>query len=226
MNLSFINKKIFSKLNLIISRPVVNMPADRKMLFDVYSKMDYTRTMMLNLICNELIENSVTGEMAEVGVFQGKFSRLMSLGLPDKKIYLYDTFKGFDESFFKTEFEQKIKTKSVNDFNNTSLDMVLSNMPFRQNCIVRQGFFPDSVQESDKLDRFCLVSLDCDLYAPILAGLEFFYPKMTKGGYILIHDYTNAKYKDCKTAVQEFCRKNKINFVPIPDGWGTAVIAI
>ena len=146
------------------------------------------------------------------------------MALPNKNIYLYDTFNGFDDSFFKTDFEKKIKNNSVNDFNNTSLELVLSTMPNKEKCMVRKGFFPSTVQESDKNDTFCLVSLDCDLYEPILAGLEFFYPRMAKGGYMLIHDYNNSKYKDCKTAVNEFCKKNAINFVPIPDGWGSAVI--
>ena len=36
---------------------------------------------------------------------------------------------------------------------------------------------------------FALVHLDCDLYAPMRAGLEFFYPKLVPGGFMIIHDY-------------------------------------
>lgn len=205
---------------------MVDVDKDVELLFDVYEKTDYTRTMTLNLICNEILQKNLKGSIAEVGVFQGKFSRLMSMALPNKKIYLYDTFEGFDESFFNTDFEKQIKSHSLNQFNNTSLERVLGIMPNTKNCVVRKGFFPESVQEKDAEELFCLVSLDCDLYEPIYAGLSFFYPLMEKGGYILVHDYNNAAYKDCKTAVKKFCSENNITIVPVSDGWGTAIICI
>ncbi len=224
--ISFVNRIVFKPFNLILIRPLVNKCNDVELLFDVYEKTDYTRTMTLNLICNEILQNKLKGNIAEVGVFQGKFSRLMSMALPNKKIYLFDTFQGFDESFFNTDFEKEIKEKSLNQFNNTSLELVLGSMPYRQNCLIRKGYFPETILKEDMTDLYCLVSLDCDLYKPIYAGLEFFYPRMEKGGYILVHDYNNAAYKDCKTAVKEFCKKNNVSIVPISDGWGTAIICI
>ena len=39
------------------------------------------------------------------------------------------------------------------------------------------------------MEKFAFVSLDTDLYKPTLAGLEFFWPRMSKGGFIFIHDF-------------------------------------
>jgi hypothetical protein len=58
-----------------------------------------------------------------------------------------------------------------------------------KNTFIRKGFFPNTIELKEKDDKFCLVSLDADLYEPILEGLRFFYPRLVTGGYILVHDY-------------------------------------
>jgi O-methyltransferase len=69
-----------------------------------------------------------------------------------------------------------------------------------------------------------LVSLDTDLFEPVYQGLLFFYPKLVPGGYIFIHDFNNDAYKGAREAVEKFCREQKINYLPIPDLGGSAVI--
>ena len=95
-------------------------------------------------------------------------------------------------------------------------------MKFRDNCIIKKGYFPESAVGVD--DRFCFVSIDADLYEPILSGLQFFYPKLESKGYIFVHDFNNDLYKGARKAVLEFCNANGINYLPIPDTCGTAII--
>ncbi|MDI9364553.1 MAG: TylF/MycF/NovP-related O-methyltransferase [Flavobacterium sp.] len=218
----YLNKHILLKLNLIICRPLLFSHSSN--LFDVYCKLDYVRVMTLNLICQQLIEKKVEGNIAELGVYQGSFSSLMSQCLPNKSIYLYDTFQGFDASLFNTKFEKEILSSKLNDFNNTSLNLVLEKMPYKDKCVVREGLFPKTIQPEDNNETFCLVSLDCDLHDPIYDGLTFFYPRLNRGGYILIHDYNDTLYRDCKLAVDKYCELNNISIIPIPDGWGSAII--
>ena len=45
-----------------------------------------------------------------------------------------------------------------------------------KNTFIRKGFFPNTIESKEKDDKFCLVSLDADLYEPILEGLRFFIP--------------------------------------------------
>ena len=40
---------------------------------------------------------------------------------------------------------------------------------------------------------FCFVLLDLDLFKSTIAALNYFYPKMIRGGYIFIHDYNNPE---------------------------------
>lgn len=183
---------------------------------------DYIRLSTLELLCYEINSNQVPGNVAELGVFKGKFARYLNQHFPDRSLYLFDTFEGFDNRDIGTEKENGYSTGDQ-DFHNTSVAQVLGRMPYRDRCIVKKGYFPESAGDVD--DVFAMVSLDTDLYEPIYNGLCFFYPRLSKGGYILIHDFNNDLYKGVRDAVQKFCRENNIGYVPIADKAGTVIIS-
>jgi len=183
--------------------------------------LDFVRYTTLELCCNEIKSNQVQGNVAELGVYKGDFAKRINQLFPDKKLYLFDTFEGFDEKDISTE-KQSNFSSGEQDFSDTSVELVLSKMKYRENCIVKKGFFPSSAVGVD--DRFCFVSIDADLYEPILSGLQFFYPKLESKGYIFVHDFNNDAYKGAKKAVLEFCSTNNVSYIPIPDGCGTAII--
>ena len=104
----------------------------------------------------------------------------------------------------------------------TSIELVMSKMPNPSKVIIKKGYFPETAAGLEN-ERFCFVNLDPDLYEPILAGLEFFYPRLSRGGVILIHDYFNSAYPGSKRAVDEFCTKHNIFAIPIGDDISIAV---
>ena len=170
------------------------------------------------LMCIEQIkERNITGSMAELGVYKGDFSKLFNLYLPKKKLYLFDTFEGFNTD------RDVIWPGEEKRFKDTSVDVVLEKMCNPKNCIVRKGYFPDTAVGIE--DYFCLVSLDADLYEPTIAGLNFFYPRLVPGGYIFVHDFGLWRYPGVKKAVYEFCNSHHINFVPLPDRCESVIIA-
>lgn len=160
---------------------------------------------------------NIEGNVAEVGVFRGEFAKKINEYFPNKKLYLFDTFEGFDDRDLQEE--QNGEKHRNNNFINTSIELVLNKMPYKENVIIKKGYFPESIQNDENLknEQFCFVSLDPDLYKPILEGLEFFYPKMVKNGVIVVDDYYNKIYPGAKKAVDEFCKKYKINILPIGD---------
>lgn len=181
---------------------------------------DYVREQTLALLAEEIKRKNVIGSMAELGVYKGEFSKKMNFLLPDRKLYLFDTFSGFDERDIKTGELTKGEDQSL--FDNTRTEIVLNKMADRNMCVIKQGYFPDTFELKD--EKFCLVSLDADLYNPLYSGLEIFYPLLSEGGYIMIHDYNNIIYDGAKKAVCDYCDKNKISYVPLADTAGTVVI--
>jgi Macrocin-O-methyltransferase (TylF) len=71
------------------------------------------------------------------------------------------------------------------------------------------------------MTRYALLHLDCDLYAPTRAGLEFFYPKLVRGGFLIIHDYMSFYWDGVEKAIDEFFANKPERFIPIPDKSGT-----
>ena len=184
--------------------------------------MDYIRISSLELVAHEIEEKNITGAVAELGVYKGKFARYINQFFPDRKLYLFDTFKGFDHADVKSEIDQNYSLGNQ-DFSNTSVKDVLHLMPHPENCIVRQGFFPDTAKGLE--EEFVFVSLDTDLFDPIYNGLVYFYPRLKKGGYIFVHDYNNDNYKGAKKAVRKFCEEHNLAYVPLPDSAGSAIIS-
>ena len=88
---------------------------------------------------------------------------------------------------------------------------------------MRRGYFPETAEGLE--ETFALVSLDADLYAPTLAGLRWFYPRMARGGMILLHDYNSSQFDGVRRAVKEYeDEAERLALVPLCDLHGTAVI--
>jgi O-methyltransferase len=184
--------------------------------------LDYIRLSTLELVSQEIISKKIPGNVAELGVYKGKFSKYINNYFPNKTLYLFDTFEGFDERDKETETKENF-SGGDQDFSNTTVEKVLAIMPYPKQCRIVKGFFPESATGIE--DVFCFVSLDTDLYEPIYNGLVYFYPRLSKGGYIFIHDFNNDAYKGARKAVEHFCRENNVAFVPIPDLGGSVIIA-
>lgn len=161
------------------------------------------------------------GNIAEVGVYQGDFAKHMNRIFPESKLYLYDTFEGFAKQDIEKE-ENKRTVETYRHYADTAVDFVIDKLPYPEKAVVRKGFFPDTaIREKD---QYVFVNLDADLYAPTLAGLEFFWPQMVEGGVIFIHDFFAPEFTGVKKAVTEFMEKNKISISPLGD-FRTVVIA-
>jgi hypothetical protein len=207
----------------------------KKNISDVENKigpgLDYVRVATLDLLASQVINNKIDGAIAELGVFQGKFSALLSEIFPERDLWLFDTFEGFDE---KDLDDKTVDMESIHftlmdkELKDTTVELALSNIPHREKCIVRKGYFPDTTEGISDDVKFAFVSLDTDLYNPIYEGLKWFYPRMTHGGFIMIHDYNASRVgfiPGVKRAIDQFCAENGTVAVPIADAYGSAIIA-
>ena len=217
--LEFFNKIFFSKFGVVLCPTIWNKKERKKFIYKYY---DYIRISSLELVAGEIYENKINGNVAELGVFQGRFAQYINQAFPDRKLYLFDTFEGFHKNDIENEKKQG-GMDSFHDFSKTSTESVLKKMKYRENCIIKKGFFPETAKDVD--DTFVFVNIDVDLFAPAYNGLVFFYPRLQKGGCIFIHDFNDTKmYTGVKAAVKKYCRENSIPYFPLTDGGGSAVI--
>ena len=162
--------------------------------------------------------------VAEGGVFRGEFAKVINKSFPKSKLYLFDTFDGFDKRDVDYEKNKYSFNLKEGEFSNTSVELVMSKMTYPENVVVRQGFFPETATGID--EKFCFVNLDFDLHMPILEGLRFFYPKMVDGTALLIHDYYNIALPGVKDAVDDYEKEigKKLIRMPIGDDQSIAII--
>lgn len=180
------------------------------------------RKMFVKRYAERVRKEKIDGSVGEAGVYRGEFAKIINACFNDRKCYLFDTFEGFDES--DIEKEQLESLTEAEHLRETSEDYVYEKMPYKENIIMRKGRFPLTAEGID--DTFCFINLDMDLYQPTLEGLKFFYPRMSDGGIILIHDYFTEIYPNVEKAVDDFEREMniKLHKMPIGDDISLAII--
>jgi O-methyltransferase len=187
---------------------------------DYFETFDYVRLAQLELIAEHINHFSISGDCAELGVFRGYFAQKIQEFMPNRKLLLFDTFEGFD--LRDIQVEKSLSPNSAHDdFSCTDIAKILTIFSDPNKLEIRKGFFPETAREND--GPFAFVSLDVDLYQPTLEGLKFFYPRLSPGGVMLVHDYNNSRYPVVSKAVHEFF-DGGVGFIPIPDKNGSILI--
>jgi Macrocin-O-methyltransferase (TylF) len=181
---------------------------------------DLPRLYALILNIKQVLADNIIGEIAELGVYRGNSAALLAhyARIYHRTVLLFDTFEGFDQRDLVG-----VDGFKLNEFGDTSLDQVRE-LVGDKNVRFIQGRFPESIPPELHTSRLCLAHIDCDLYEPAKAGLEFFYPRLSPGGILIIHDYANPYWGGIKRAVDEYCCTIPERPLIFGDKSGTAMI--
>ncbi len=181
---------------------------------------DLARLYALVLNVRAVLEAGVPGDLAELGVYRGNTAAVLAhyARAAGRELLLFDTFAGFD----RRDFDGVDRNRSM-EFGDTSLEAVRGFVGTDRTRFF-PGRFPESVPTALETARFSVVHLDCDLYAPIKAGMEFFFPRLSPGGLMIVHDYSNPSWRGVKQAVDEVLADRAERPILLPDKAGTAMI--
>ena len=182
---------------------------------------DAARFISLLLNLRQIGEESIAGDFAELGVWKGNSAAILAhfAAGSNRRLFLFDTFSGFDAR----DLVGCDKSKAL-EFADTSLEYVQDTVGHPELTTYLKGYFPDSISDAVRETRFALVHLDCDLYEPMKAALDFFYARMSRGAILIMHDYSSGVWDGAKTAIDEFCREPGEYVSLWPDKSGSAVI--
>ena len=75
-----------------------------------------------------------------------------------------------------------------------------------------KGWIPSVFKDLPEA-KYKFVHIDVDLYEPVHASIEYFYPRLVDGGIIVFDDYGSLYWPGAKKAVDEYCEKNSISFL-------------
>lgn len=176
---------------------------------------DYVRLATLELLCRNL--RQVPGAAAELGVYRGHFAKCINTLLPERKLYLFDSFEGFDAAAQANPAFQEAHA-------NTTPEKVLALLPHPEQAVIKAGFFPASLDGLE--ETFCLVSLDVDFYQATLEGLAYFWPRLAPGGCLMLHDWGNPSLPGVKQALEDYRAHTgkPIPCVPLCDISGSLIL--
>jgi O-methyltransferase len=141
--------------------------------------------------------NKIKGEIVECGVWRGGFSIFLSYLFPKRKIWVCDSFQGFQPlSNAKYEFGGERHTSDYTMSHigpiGISLEEVQSHFKtygFGGDKRIQylKGFVKDSLPNSE-IGKIALLRIDVDAYSATLEVLEELYDKVQPGGYIIFDD--------------------------------------
>jgi len=143
----------------------------------------------------------VPGEIIECGVFKGasylRFAMFREIfGNPfSKKIIGFDTFSKFPETTFQDD--NKARNKFISSAGSDSISKeqllkILDNKGLNKHVDLIEGDITETVPSYVKANpelKISLLNLDTDIYEPTVTILEHLYPKITKGGILMLDDY-------------------------------------
>lgn len=211
-----LNIKLPTEVNIgpFIDRDFTNEEAE--IISDVsdYTMTGSSRLVTLIRAINYLSKNKISGDIVECGVWKGGsiMAAIKALQLSNdlRDIYLYDTFEGMSEPIDIDTNEKGMNAKDIieNDlhqkcisslgevkFNINSLDYPKE----RVNYVV--GKVEDTIPKNIP-DKIALLRLDTDWYESTTHELNHLFPKLVKGGILIIDDY--GHWNGCRMAVDEY----------------------
>ena len=173
-------------------------------LFDLYKSVEY------------LVKAKVPGAIVECGVWKGgsmmvAARTLVALGQTDRMLALFDTFEGHPKPekiegntdiFGGDGAEQWFPGQAMASKSEVAWNMKSTGYPMERVHLVK-GMVEDTLKPvANALECVALARLDTDWYEPAKVELEALWPRLSKGGILIIDDY--GHYKGQRQAVDEY----------------------
>jgi O-methyltransferase len=140
------------------------------------------------------------GDVWECGVYAGGTAALLAALLRQhagaKKLYLFDTFDGMPEVDAGRDLHAR------GDFANTSLESV-QQFVGGEPCVYRKGRIPETFAGLEDA-RIALAHIDVDIYHSVMDSLTFIWPRLTRGGFLVMDDYGFPTCPGARAATDEF----------------------
>ncbi len=186
---------------------------------------DVNRIWMFGQLAAMIARDEIDGAVAEFGVYKGKTAKLLRLLCPERDLYLFDTFEGFDDRDLGDDGVDASGRRALDGaFKDTSEAAVRAFVGECASTHYMPGWFPDSAGDLPRDTRFALVHVDCDLEQPARAALEWFWPRLSPGGAMIFHDHGSGHWPGIARAMDSFFADTPWSPVPMPDFSGSAIV--
>jgi O-methyltransferase len=194
-----------------------DLSPERQALFErvrPYTQTSRERVVTLADAVEYVVRANVAGDLVECGVWRGGSSMavaltLLRLGAADRRLWLYDTFGRMpapgehDRDYAGCDVaghESSMLGDAGLSLPDVQAAMRSTAYPERQIRYV-PGRVEDNIPATAP-DRVALLRLDTDWYESTRHELEHLYPRLSRGGVLIIDDY--GHYAGARRAVDEY----------------------
>ena len=154
-----------------------------------------------------LDKNAILGDIVECGVNKGWSAGMLATAsensLYDRTLWLFDSFMGLPKPSEVDGPQVDHRAGTILGSEDKVLELMekLAISPKRVRIV--SGWFENTVKTAE-IDRIGLLHLDADLYESTKLTLETFYDRVSEGGYVVLDDYGDNKWKGARLATDEF----------------------
>jgi hypothetical protein len=163
-----------------------------------------------------VLADDVHGDFIEAGVWRGGvciFARAVfrAYGVEDRSVWVADSFKGVPALTPESHpLDRRLNLHAKNHALGVPKETVREN--FRRyglldsRVIFVDGWFAEALPRAP-IRRLAVIRLDADLYCSTRDALEYLYPKLSAGGFVIVDDYGIPA---CEAAVHEFRHRHAV----------------
>lgn len=137
--------------------------------------------------------------------------------MKDRKFYLFDTYCGLVPEQV-TEEDRAARRNYYTD----SYEFVMESFRDYNNVVIVKGVVPDSLVTVD-IEKVAYLSIDMNCTQPEVAALRYFWPKMARGGMVVLDDYGFSGHEAQKKGADEFATENDVEILQLPTGQGLII---
>jgi len=158
---------------------------------------------------------AIEGDVWECGVYKGgtaaMLARIITEYGGEKTLYLFDTFTGMPA----TDKERDLHRQG--DFADTSAESVEAFINAPGVAMIRKGWIPETFAGLESR-RIAFAHIDVDIYRSVIDSLEFIWPRLSPGGFVVFDDYGFPSCPGALQAVDEFFAKTMSHPLCLPTG--------
>jgi hypothetical protein len=139
----------------------------------------------------------VPGDIVECGVWKGAMLSYMATVFTNRTIWAYDSFAGVPSSKEQTKYPHKYSSREINwetccpelaaDISFLHATLAKYEVPNLDRIHIVQGWFKDTLPTATQ--QIALLRVDGDLYSSTYEVLEYLYPLVVTGGFVIFDDY-------------------------------------
>lgn len=206
--------------------------ADRRSLFVAFTHhyingpavtmLPHARLDNIRSCIEHVVRDGVPGDVIETGVWRGGATIYMrgclkGMGVADRTVWVADSFEGLPDPAPEREKESKFHNspsmqKSLRKLA-AGLEEVQANFAayglLDDKVRFLKGWFKDTLPEAP-IERLAIIRLDGDYYQSTMDALTALYDRLSPGGFVIVDDYGEDLWTDCRQAIEDFRTANGI----------------